>query len=144
MVAKRYLILPLAGAAIVAGCGSSGSSGTGKTAAVAPKPSGGKAGHMMSVDTGARLAVGAPRPDTVVRATDVPFDVRLRASSWVGDPSWCFMSAGSHRRWTRERWRPGATWEPRAPSTLGSKVARCASSDVAAPWSTVRPDRAGT
>ena len=77
MVAKRYLILPLASAAIVAGCGSSGSSDTGKTAAVAPKPSGGKAGHMMSVDTGARLAVGAPRPDTVVRATDVPFDVRL-------------------------------------------------------------------
>jgi hypothetical protein len=75
MIAKRYLALPLAGAAFVAGCGSSGSSDTGKTAAVAPKPSGGA--HMMSVDTGARVAVAAPKPGAVVRANDVPIDVRL-------------------------------------------------------------------
>jgi hypothetical protein len=75
MIAKRYLALPLAGAAFVAGCGSSGSSDTGKTAAVAPKPSG--RGQMMSADTGARVAVADPKPGAVVRANDVPIDVRL-------------------------------------------------------------------
>jgi hypothetical protein len=77
MIAKRYLALPLAGGAIVAGCGSSGSSDTGKTAAVVPKPSQGNGGHMMSVDTGAQVAVKAPSNGAVVRANDVPLDVRL-------------------------------------------------------------------
>jgi hypothetical protein len=72
MTAKRYFVLPLAGAALVAaGCGSSSSSSE-KT--VAPKPS--SSGHaMMSADTGARLAVQAPQPGAVVRGNAVPFDV---------------------------------------------------------------------
>ena len=75
MIAKRYLALPLAGAALVAGCGSSSSTNTAEKAAVPPKPSGGT--HMMSVDTGAQLAVAAPTPGSLVRSNAVRFGVRL-------------------------------------------------------------------
>jgi hypothetical protein len=82
MIRTRAAVLPLAaGAALIAGgCGGSNGSGGSKPASKAksvaaqPAPSG---GHMMSVDTGARLAVSKPRPGAVVTGDSVPFDVRL-------------------------------------------------------------------
>ena len=81
IIRKRAVVLPLAGAALIAaGCGGSNGSGssqpakTAKSVAAQPAPSG---GAMSSVDTGATLAVTQPRPSTVVTANSVPFDVRL-------------------------------------------------------------------
>jgi hypothetical protein len=75
MIAKRYLAVPLAGAALVAaGCGSSNKGGTAAKTSVPAKPA---APKMMSVDTGATLAVAAPKPGAVVRTNALPFDVRL-------------------------------------------------------------------
>ena len=77
MIAKRYLALPLAGAALVAaGCGSSGNGNNASKSAVPAKPAGGGS-QMMTVDTGATLAVASPQAGKVVRANAVPFDVRL-------------------------------------------------------------------
>lgn len=80
MIGTRAALLPLAGAALIAaGCGggSNGSSQSQPTKSVAaePAPSG---GQMMSVHTGATVAVAAPRPAAVVTANSVPFEVRLR------------------------------------------------------------------
>jgi hypothetical protein len=76
MIAKRYLAVPLAGAALVAvGCGSSGNDNKAAKPSVPAKPAGGA--KMPSVDTGAELSVTSPRPGTVVRANAIPFDVRL-------------------------------------------------------------------
>jgi hypothetical protein len=73
MIAKRYLVLPLAGAALVAaGCGSSNKSSN----TVPAKPSKSKPA-MMSVDTGAKLAVVTPKAGAVVHANSVPFDVGI-------------------------------------------------------------------
>ena len=73
MIAK--LALPLAGAALIAaGCGSSGNNAS--KPAVPAKPAGGGS-QMMTVDTGATVAVASPRPGKVVRSNAVPFDARL-------------------------------------------------------------------
>jgi ribosomal protein L24E len=79
MSAKRYFVVPLAGAAIVAaGCGSSGSSSkNAKTPAVPARPAAPSGGQMMSAETGARLAVVSPKPSAVVHANSVPFDVGI-------------------------------------------------------------------
>jgi hypothetical protein len=75
MIAKRYLVVPLAAAALVAaGCGSSNKSNTAAKPSVPAKPSKSQPA-MKSVDTGAELAVVAPRTGTVVRANNVPFAV---------------------------------------------------------------------
>jgi ribosomal protein L24E len=75
MIAKRYLALPLAGAALAAaGCGSSGNNENAGRSTVPARPA---APKMPSVDTGAELAVASPKPGTVVPANAVPFDVRL-------------------------------------------------------------------
>jgi hypothetical protein len=81
MPAKLSFVVPLAGAALIAaGCGSGKSSskttaGTSKPHVPAkPTPSG---SHMMSADTGARLAVRSPAPGTVVHGNAVPFDVSI-------------------------------------------------------------------
>ena len=73
MIAKRSLVVVLAGAALIAaGCGSSNKSSN----TVPAKPSKSKPA-MMSVDTGARLAVVTPNAGVVVRANNVPFDVAI-------------------------------------------------------------------
>jgi hypothetical protein len=75
MIAKRYLALPLAGAAVIAaGCGSSNK--TTSKPAVPAKPA---KSHpaMMSANTGARIAVLAPKPGAVVRGDDIPFGVGI-------------------------------------------------------------------
>jgi hypothetical protein len=75
MIAKRYLAVPLASAALVAaGCGSSNNGEKAASPTVPAKPAPPK---MMSVDTGAEVAVTSPKPGTVVRANAIPFDVRL-------------------------------------------------------------------
>jgi hypothetical protein len=77
MIAKRYLVLSLAGAALVAaGCGSSNKSSNAAKPSVPPKPSKSKPA-MMSADTGARLAVVTPKARAVVHANSVPFDVGI-------------------------------------------------------------------
>jgi hypothetical protein len=77
MIAKRYLVLPLAGAALVAaGCGSSNKSSNAAKPSVPPKPSKSKPA-MMSADTGAKLAVATPKAGAVVHANSVPFDVEI-------------------------------------------------------------------
>ena len=77
MIAKRYLAVPLAGAALAAaGCGSSSSTTSSSKPAVPAKPSTSKP-SMMSADTGAKIAVRTPRPGTLVRANDVPFAVDI-------------------------------------------------------------------
>lgn len=84
MSAKRYVALPLAGAALIAaGCGSSSNaktaSSTGKSAskpAMPAKPAKSQPA-MTSADTGARIAVSAPRPGAVVHGNAVPFRVGI-------------------------------------------------------------------
>jgi hypothetical protein len=79
MIAKRYLALPLAGAALVAaGCGSSNSSSSNTAAksSVPAKPAKSKPA-MMSADTGATLAIRSPHAGTVVQSNSVPFDVGI-------------------------------------------------------------------
>ena len=80
---RAAVVVLVAGVVLVAaGCGggSGGSSGgspsasTARSVAARPAASG---GQMMSVDTGARLAVTRPRPGAVVTADAVAFDVRL-------------------------------------------------------------------
>jgi hypothetical protein len=75
MIAKRYLIAPLAGVALLAaGCGSNGSSSTSASGGGATNPS---AGGMMTAHTGAQVTVQDPKPGTVVHANSVPFDAHL-------------------------------------------------------------------
>ena len=75
MIAKRYLAVPLAAAALLAaGCGSSDKGEKAAKTAVPAKPA---APKMPSVDTGAELTVASPKPGAVVRTNAVPFDVRL-------------------------------------------------------------------
>lgn len=78
MTAKRYFALPFAGAALIAaGCGSSNnSSSNGAGSSVPAKPAKSKP-PMMSADTGAKLAVQAPQPGTVVKGNDVPFSLGI-------------------------------------------------------------------
>jgi hypothetical protein len=77
MIAKRYVALPLAGAALIAaGCGSSSSNKNAAKPTVPAKPAKSKPA-MMSADTGAELAVRSPQPGTVVHSNDVPFDVAI-------------------------------------------------------------------
>ena len=78
MIAKRYLALPLAGAALVAaGCGSSSKSSSNPAKSSVPaKPAKSKPA-MMSADTGARLAIQSPRAGTVVHGNSVPFDLNI-------------------------------------------------------------------
>jgi len=78
MTAKRYVALPLAGAALIAaGCGSSGkSSSNAAKPAVPAKPTKSQPA-MMSADTGAQLAIRSPQPGSVVHGNNVRFDVRI-------------------------------------------------------------------
>jgi hypothetical protein len=78
MRGKLYLAVPLAGAALIAvGCGSKSSSSKTTAKPQVPAKAAPGASHMMSADTGARLAVLAPRVGTVVHGSDVPFDVGI-------------------------------------------------------------------
>lgn len=92
MLSKRYLVAPLAGAAlVVGGCGSSSSSSSiAAKPAVAAKPSS-SGSHMMSADTGAKLAVVSPGSGAVVTGNSIPFDVSLShfrvACQFAGTPN---------------------------------------------------------
>jgi hypothetical protein len=74
---KRYVVVPLAGAALIAaGCGSSSSHRTASAAPVPPAPAGSApSGGMMSAVTGAQLAVLTPGQGNVVRGNNVAFDI---------------------------------------------------------------------
>jgi hypothetical protein len=74
---KRYVVVPLAGAALIAaGCGSSSSHRAASAAPVPPAPAGSApSGGMMSAVTGAQLAVLTPGQRNVVRGNNVAFDV---------------------------------------------------------------------
>jgi hypothetical protein len=94
MLTRRYLVVPLAGAALLAaGCGSSGSSSSKSTAAkpAVPAQPSSTGSHMMSADTGAQLAVLSPRPGGVVTGNSVPFEVSLShfkvACQFAGTPN---------------------------------------------------------
>jgi hypothetical protein len=94
VLSKRYLVVPLAGAALLAaGCGSSSSSSSKTTAAkpAVPAQPSSSGSHMMSADTGARLAVVSPRPGSVVTGNSVPFDVSIShfkvACQFAGTPN---------------------------------------------------------
>jgi hypothetical protein len=83
MTAKSYLVVPLAGAALIAaGCGSSSSSSSAAkpsaakpTVAATPAPSG--SGAMMSADTGAKISLLSPGGGTVIHGNAIPVDVQL-------------------------------------------------------------------
>jgi hypothetical protein len=83
MRAKSYLVVPLAGAALVAaGCGSSSkSSSAAQPSASKPSvrstPAPSSSGGMMSADTGAKIAVVSPSAGTVVHGNSVPVDVNI-------------------------------------------------------------------
>lgn len=100
MIAKRYLVLPLAGLALIAaGCGSSNSTSGNSTSSTttSPKPAAAAgsgeshAAPMMSVDTGARLTVSSPHPNAVVRGNAVGFDLGISHfnvdCSYAGTPN---------------------------------------------------------
>jgi hypothetical protein len=94
MHSKRYLVVPLAGAALIAaGCGSSSSSSSKSTAAkpAVPAQPSSSGSHMMSANTGARLAVVAPQPGAVVTGNSIPFDVSIShfkvACQFAGTPN---------------------------------------------------------
>jgi hypothetical protein len=76
MLAERFFVMPLAGAALIAaGCGGAGKKHATKPAVPAQPAPGGS--HMMMANTGAQLAVLAPRSGTVVRGNTLPFEVRI-------------------------------------------------------------------
>jgi hypothetical protein len=76
MATQKYaaLLAPAILAVAVAGCGGSGNKSAPKVAA---KPAAPPGGGMMSVDTGAKLSVLAPRPGAVVTGASVPTDISL-------------------------------------------------------------------